>query len=380
MFKVPYTKIVSIGIHDNANSLEIAKVYDFNVVVKKGQYKAGDLIVFVPIDSILPLDLELQLFPITSKIKLSKSRVKQIRIRNFPSQGMLISTDDVATLLKSRGKSLRKPPKEEEDLAELLGITKFEPPEPSFKPRSIRGKKARKTSPHPLFHSFNGVENIKWYPNLFKEEDEIIIQEKIHGSNIRCALLPSIPDTLWKKVLNFFKLLSKYEYRYGSNNVDITGKSDYSGYYGEDVYGNCIKKYELFSKLQPGEIFYGELIGAGIQKGYNYGHESEHGYVLFDVKKFEGETWKWLNPDEVEKLAKERGIPFVPILFRGKFNKETVQLLVKGDSVYCSTQKVREGIVIKSVELNNGLCPSQKKMLKWISEDYLDNNNNTDFH
>src|SRR5271166_1293205 len=57
-YKVPLTTIVNITPHTGADRLEMAWVYGFQVVVKKGQYKVGDKVVYVPVDSILPQWLE----------------------------------------------------------------------------------------------------------------------------------------------------------------------------------------------------------------------------------------------------------------------------------------------------------------------------------
>lgn len=53
LFKVPLTKIIDIKPHSNADSLELATVYGFQVIVKKGMYKVGDLVVYVPVRSIV---------------------------------------------------------------------------------------------------------------------------------------------------------------------------------------------------------------------------------------------------------------------------------------------------------------------------------------
>ena len=84
-----------------------------------------------------------------------------------------------------------------------------------------------------------------------------------------------------------------------------------------------LNKVDAFSKIKKNEIVYGELIGEGIQKNYNYGHKNEHHFVLFDVKIiYEDGTSRWLSPKEVEAYAKERGFSFVPVLYEGVYNKE----------------------------------------------------------
>ena len=193
-------------------------------------------------------------------------------------------------------------------------------------------------------------------------------------------MLPTIANTLWKKIKRLFGKLPAYEFCYGSNNVELTNRANYKGYYGDNVYGKVLEKIGAKDKIRPNELIYGELIGEGIQKNYNYGHK-EHHFVLFDVKvlQFDG-TYKWLSPLEVEQYAKERGFDFVPTLYMGLWNKAVVEELITGDSVYCPTQKVREGVVVKSVDnYNDNSCASGKKVLKWISPEYLDKDN-SDFH
>src|ERR1035437_9805367 len=77
-YKVPYTTILDIQPHTNAERLELATVYGFQVIVSKGRYKVGDMAIYIPIDSILPVELEEKIFPKDSKVKLHHHRVRQI--------------------------------------------------------------------------------------------------------------------------------------------------------------------------------------------------------------------------------------------------------------------------------------------------------------
>jgi RNA ligase (TIGR02306 family) len=139
-----------------------------------------------------------------------------------------------------------------------------------------------------------------------------------------------------------------------------------------------LDKVDAFSKLKPGETIFGELIGPGVQKNYEYGHK-EHHFVLFDVKvEKEDGSQEYLDPEQAEAYAKERGFDFVPVLYRGVFNAALAKELSMGPSVYCPSEKVREGVVIKArTEYSNA---SSKKALKLISEEYLDDPSNTDNH
>lgn len=370
VYKVPLTTIVAIGPHDNAERLEIATVYGFQVVVGKGKYKAGDQIIYIPIDSILPQWLEDKLFPEGSKITLHHHRVRQIRIRKLASQGMVIDLDDVKEKVNPSYLKL------EQNLAEILGITKYEPPQRanhSANPPKLRNRPLE----NPRFHKYGGVDNIKWFPTFFTDK-EVVIQEKLHGSCCRASYAKTSANTLWKKVLNFFGRLPKYEYCYGSNNVQLQERSSYTGFYGTDVYGAVLEKVGAFKKLKPGESIFGELIGPSIQKNYDYGH-LEHHFVLFDVKvEREDGSQEYLDPEQVEAYAKERGFDFVPVLYSGPFNAALAKEMSSGPSVYNPIQKVREGVVIKA---RTGYGEnSSKKALKLINEAYLDDKSNTDFH
>lgn len=369
LYKVPLTTITRIEPHVNAERLALAYVYDFQVIVQKDKYKVGDRIIYVPVDSIIPQWLETQLFPEGSKIKLKNSRVKQIRLRGLASQGMIVNTEDIASKVNPTYLDL------EQNLADVLGVTKYEPPQRYTGPRISTPR--NKPLENPRFHKYGGVDNIKWFPGFF-DDKEVVIQEKLHGSCCRASYTKTSANTLWKKILRFFSSLPTHEYCWGSNNVQLQERSNYTGFYGEDVYGQVLKKVDAFNKIQPGETIFGELIGPSIQKNYDYGH-TEHHFVLFDVKKErEDGSQEYLSPEEVEAYAKERGFTFVPVLYKGIFNQALAKSLSMGPSVYCPAQKVREGVVIK-MRTDYGINGS-KRALKLISEDYLADSSNSDFH
>lgn len=377
-FKVCLTTVIDVKFLENSHSLDIVTVYGFNVVARRGSLNIGDKCFYIPIDSLLPQDLEDLIFPPDAKIKLHHHRVKQIRIRSFPSQGMLISAEDMTDLLKSR-KAKAVVFKDETDYAELFGITKYEPPAPTFQSGPNAGKTI-KVYNNSNFTKYNGVDNIKWNPNAFKDE-EVVIQEKLHGSNCRAGLVPTEANTLWKKIKKFFGKLAPYEHVWGSNNVELTNRKNFKGYYDGDIYGTVLEQVGAFEKLKENEIIYGELIGEGVQKNYTYGIKG-HDFVLFDVKVCDQTfaDWHWLNPEEVEEYAAERGFKFVPVLYRGVYSKEAIEEHVGGKSVFDPKQAVREGIVVKSrFGYHNSNFASSKKVLKHINPAYLDKDQ-SDFH
>lgn len=371
-YKVPLTKILAIDPHPNADRLSLATVYGFQVVIPKDSYEVGESVIYIPIDSILPQKVESLLFGEDAKIKLEKSRVRQIRIRKFPSQGMICKPETLSSIVNP------KYLKDEQDLSAILGIEKYEPPAPKEQGLPKGHKQGRKQLAHPDFHSYNGLGNIKWFPNLFQEGEQVVIQEKLHGTNARAAKLPYRANTLFKKLKKFLGLAPEYEMLYGSNKVDITNSSGYNGWYGEDIYGAVFKKMNVFDKIDDGCIVYGEIVGPGIQKGYEYGLK-EHKFILFDVKQMmpDGSHY-WLTPGDVQDYANEKGFEFVPVLYEGPFNAVLTKELSMGPSVFCPEEKVREGVVLKAAE--NYSIEGNKKALKVISEIYLDDKTNSDNH
>lgn len=371
-YKVPYTSILDIQPHNNAERLEVATVYGFQVIVSKGRYKVGDKTVYIPIDSILSEKLEAKLFPADSKIKLNNSRVRQIKIRGLASQGMLINPDEISDFVNPSYL------KDEQDLKLILGVKKYEPPVKTVRLQGPPGQRSKKTE-NPLFHKYNGLDNIKWFPNKFTEQTPVVIQEKLHGTNARASIMPYAANTFMKKLKQLLRLAPKNENCYGSNNVEISAKSSYKGFYGEDVYGKVFAELDVFNKIKLGESVFGEIVGPGIQKGYGYGLKG-HKFVLFDVKVLNADgTQSWLAPDAVEAFAKERGFDFVPVLYKGPFNKELAYSLTKGKSEFNDkSEKVREGIVIKAA--TDYSVGGNKQALKWVSEDYLNDPSNTDDH
>lgn len=380
-FKTCFTKILTVNPHPDTETtgLDIATVYGFNIVVKRGSMKVGDIVYYIPIDSVLPQDLEELIFPPTGKVKLSNSRVKQIRLRKFPSEGLLVEADVIHSFMVMQRALLQKfTPSTmlEQDTSHILDIKKFEPPTPKESTTTPITSKKR-LAEHPQFHKYNGLDALKW-GNPFNEDEEVSIQLKMHGTNARFSKLVSKPKNLFQRILKLFRLLPEYETRYGSNNVDITLKNGASGFYDTDVYGRAFKACKADIKVKENEVIFGEVVGEGIQKNYHYGHKTPH-FVLFDVKVFadkEDSKGRWLTPSEVEVYAKERGFEMVPVLYRGFYDKSIMESLISGIDPYYPPHKIREGIVIKSETCyNDPMSGAGKKARKVISPEYLDKDN-----
>jgi hypothetical protein len=142
-----------------------------------------------------------------------------------------------------------------------------------------------------------------------------------------------------------------------------------------------LEKYNIQSKLQPGEYLHGEVYGSGVQKNYHYDcSEGERRLCIFDVRVTDPVTGvqRYLDPDERFHWLGTRGLGSlgVPNLYWGEWRGvDHAKTLTIGNSVMAPGQKVMEGVVIRNVDYSDG-----RKILKLISEDYLADSTNTDHH
>ena len=369
-FNVSIEEIRAIDPHPNADRLSLASILGWQVCVKKDEFKVGDLVVYFPIDSILPADVEGCIFGENSKVKLTKGRIKTIKLRGAISQGM-------ATPPKLVGLSSIKLG---QDVTKKLGVTKYEPAAPSYQSGPKLSRMRDKPKENPFFRKYGGLENYKNYPDLFEEGELVSITEKVHGTHFRAGYVPYVANTLWRKIKKFLKLSTPtHEFVFGSNTVQLQYQGEgHKTFYDNNVYAMMVNKYNLKEKLKPGEVVHGEIYGEGIQKGYNYGKKgTDFGLVLFDLRLQSSDSSEFIPVENFREFCLERNLDCVPELYRGPFNREQAKVLTVGDSIFCSEQKVREGVVIRPVV--EGKSYIGRKVLKIISDDYL-LGDQTDFH
>ena len=87
IFKVIIEKIQKIEDHPNADRLDLMFLenIDFQIIGQKGTYKIGDLVVFFPVDSLIPDKLK-ESMELTYLSGKNSDRVKTVKLRNQFSQ------------------------------------------------------------------------------------------------------------------------------------------------------------------------------------------------------------------------------------------------------------------------------------------------------
>ncbi len=351
-------KVNNIYKHPNADNLSIAEIKGWNCIVGLDQYKIGDLVVYCPPDSIIPSNL---IEKYNLEYLKKNGKVGTIKLRGYLSQGLILDLPD--------GKW-----KEGDNVADVMGITKWQPPEP---PAMQGTKQVPKKKINPLFDKYTDIENIKNYDNIFGENDYVVITEKIHGSNARYGNLEILID---KKQPFFYKLrlwFKKYilkqthEFVIGSHNVQITGNVNRHNYYEKDIWNKIAKKYDLENIIPKDYIIYGEIYGKGIQD-LTYGLD-DIDFVVFDIKYKD----KYMDWEGVREFCYENNLKFVPQLYTGYYSKEILDKYTSGNSIIYQDQ-IREGIVIKNlIETNDPKIG--RKILKSINPDYLLRKDGTEF-
>ena len=356
---VEVCKISAIEKHPNADRLSIATIKGWSCIVGLDEYKSGDLVIFCPPDSVIPIDL-------VEKYKLEylrkDGRVKTVRLRKAISQGLVLSIPEI-------GRDWR----EGLNVASILGITKYEPP---VNKNLQAGQQPTRKKRNPLFDKYTNINNIKNYNRAFRNGELVVITEKIHGTNFRAGNLKRYGKGFWNRIKAFF--FGEYEFVYGSHNVQITGHRGRNSFYGEDVYGRIAKKYNLKEIIPEDYIVYGEIYGKGIQE-LHYGLESDIDVRFFGVK-YKGVYLDW---EETKVFLVGSGLPIVPILFEGDMHKGIIDESTQGLSALAAingdNNQIKEGCVVKTVKEGRYLLIG-RKILKSINPEYLLKKDRTEHH
>ena len=364
--------------HPNADRLDIVKVKGWYCIVAKDSIQFSDLIVYIPIDSVIPDKLERIVFA-DSKIKPENGRIRTIKIRGSISQGLVIPVHTLKDFYDM-------PLQPGWDVKDLLGITKFEPKEQA--PYTVKnGHQASKKQINPNFRKYTDINHLKNYPDIFEDDEEVIITEKIHGTNFRAGYVPIYAPTFFKRMIKkIFSFFNKknfkypgYEFVFGSHNIQLQEKNKKAKrsnikHFKKNVYEEIVDKYNLREILKPGEVIYGEIYGANIQKNYDYGLKNDIDLVVFDLMR----NGEYQDFSEVIYFSFINSINFVPIIKNELVKYLNFDEFVSGPSTLCPDQKVREGIVVRPIKEKKSHMG--RIILKYINPEYLLNKNNTDWH
>jgi RNA ligase (TIGR02306 family) len=364
---VCYVGIVTeVKVIEGADNIELAVVGGWNAIVKKGEYTVGEYVVVATTDAVIPQEIS-DSIGVTNYLRKGQ-RVRTVKLRGVYSECLIIPFNSLPQMKKQYATGIGYYWEEGNDLMEILGIFKYEPPAVQIQLASGRKFKYHQNPNFGVYYKFPNLKNVQ---GMFTEEDRVEITRKLHGTNARYGIVKKSKLTLWDKVKRFFgNKWTGYEYVYGSHNVEKG--SDSQGFYDTDVWGTVAEKYKIkevlwqyvrestTSEIGSGVILYGEIYGSGIQKNYDYG--------LTDIK-FAGfdlvVNGRYLSTISSRLTTKYHlQLPYVEVLYKGMWSQEIQDKFVFNNFIE-GTKVPHEGIVIKHIS------GERNKVAKVINPDYL---------
>ena len=336
---VTIQKIEDIQPIDGADAIEKAKIKEWWVVTKKGEFKIGDYCIYFEIDSFLPIKLEYEFLLRGSSPKKmlvdgqekEGIRLKTIRLRGQISQGLALPIAIIANNL----------PKEVgDDVTEILGVIKYEPPIPANLKGVVKGN-------FPSFIPKTDEERIQNCADLLEHQkgSVVYITSKLDGTSA-----------------TYFK----YEGEFGacSRNLELKESS------GNTIW-EMADKYNLKTCIPDGFAIQGELMGEGINKNIL----KIKGHKLFVFNVFNIKEFKYLDLDEMILFCRKNKLDIVPIIESGVILNFTFEQLMEmaNKNSPLNSNVLQEGIVVRSVTEKRALINGVEGRFsfKVISNDYL---------
>ena len=272
--------IHSIRKHPNADSLALAKVLGYQVIIGLDSFKEDDKVVFIQPDTLLPEE------PWAEMFRKRSSRVKACKLRGEWSLGIVMPLYDLVPFEYANQLEVG------DDISEYLGVTKYEPPAPQdlsaagFLPRGLPKTDEERW------------QNISDLP--FGEVCDITL--KIDGSSLS-VYARKLEDGSWETGVTSRTLRLKTEcnnkYMQGVNKYDMVDK----------LLSYC-QQHDVSLSLR------GELYGNGIQGfGKNPHGQLPLNFAAFSV--FNMDKLEYADPSDdhyYEKVCAQLNIPVVPML------------------------------------------------------------------
>ena len=359
----------------NADKIELARVGGWQVVVSKADnYKVGDKVIYIEIDSRVPSDKECFAF-----LKDRKYKVKSIKLRGQVSQGLIMPL----SILPNKEYELY------DDVTDILGIEKIEN---DFK-QPLESKEMRLRGAHPKLYRkpwFKKMMHYAWFrkiafkvfipkkkksgwPTWIVKSDSERIQNMIWVLNDKSKFYVTEKIDGTSTSFSLYKDKGRLKFMVCSRNVVQTtpDKQNYYSDFGLDnVYWEMALKYDIEKKMrqmfkevgaQHHITIQGETYGEGIQKNkYNLKGRK---LAIFNFY-VDG---KYMNPRDMRALMDKYELPLVPLVSYDYVLPDTFEELMEfstGKSQLYDT--LREGYVFKSYDGQiNFKCVSNDFLLKW---------------
>lgn len=363
--KVTVEKVRRVIHHPNADRLDLITVRGWQVIVGRGQYNVHDLCVYVPIDSVLPIDLAHQ-WDVDKYLK-GNMRIKTLKLRGSISQGLVVSPLQVKM-------PLYKKAVEGTDLTKILGIKKYIPTgKPNKGMRLQQGQAMNPNRSTPWFPRYTNIDHLNNNPFAFEDDDWVTVNEKRHGTNGRMGYVKIANKSLVQRLLEVVhrtkrRLGWKHDYwKAGGRYLHVGSHNVIRDYHPNDLYWKAALTLQITAKAKiPYDLvlFY-EISGPGIQKGFDYGVEDGDGFIVEIIDIFDSRKERYLSTTEVANFCYRWGLAEAPAMCAGEWR--LVKDIFEGyaDGKATGAKHIREGVVLRN------LGKGTRKIFKFLSPDYL---------
>jgi|AntAceMinimDraft_18_1070375.scaffolds.fasta_scaffold07949_6 RNA ligase (TIGR02306 family) len=333
-------EITAIENIKKADFIELAVLKGWKTVVSKDSYKVGDIVIYLEIDSLIPINnLTEHLGEYCKTVTRDGEeyyRIKTVKLRGEYSQGIIL---DPKIFLNDINKYQIG-----EDLTEILGIKLYDP----FSEISST-------------YSVGNVDSKGLFPYFIQKTDQERVQNLDEIPNISFELTEKLDGTS----CTFF--IKDGEVEICSRNFEkkLGVKNGYTRIYTK--YVDVLTKWHH----QTGKniAIQGELIGVKIQRNpYKLANQQWHVFDVFNIDK-----QRYYTPKKCRDLCKILGLFHVPIINTSyKFQGIEREIkLADGKSSMCDGYREREGVVFKS----NAYIEGNIFSFKIVSNKYLEKHN-----
>jgi len=318
----------------------------WKVIVRKDEFKVGDLCVYIEIDSVLP---ETEQFEFMRKHKF---KVKTIKMANTLSQGLCMPL----TILPE-GKIYR----EGQDVTEILGVKHIEDSEEenvlTGKPKKQNFLKhllfrcpwtrglarklfTKKTSDDfPAFLSKTDETRIQVIPEILQDKRLFDVTEKIDGTSATYFYRKADKKSIFSRPQ--FGVCSRNKHLVvddGSPWWQVANKDNI-----KEILKDICKQQKDFDTM----VIQGEIVGPGIQ-GNKY-HKKEYVLYCFNLIGIKDGKQTRIKTEEAVRLMNFYELNWVPVLqvIRLPDSVDEMLELADGISVISQDNVAREGLVLR---------------------------------
>lgn len=308
-------KIKALEPIENADAIEEVTVLGWQLVVKKGEFRVGDLAVYCEIDSLMPDRPEFEF------LKPRGMRVRTIRLRGQISQGICFPLSILPPDFKIE---------EDADCTEILGIEKYEPPMPACLSGIAKGR----------------------FPSFIPKTDETRVQvlqrvlDKYKGT--KCYVTEKVDGSSGTYFLN------KGEFGVCSRNLELLEDE-------ENSFWKVAREMDVENKLRSlngNFAIQGELVGEGIQGNkLKLRGQKILFFNAFDIDKFE-----YLPFQQFFDLMNQLELPTVPLITSDYELENDIDSIIRMATVKSKIcpDVWAEGIVIRPLTENLDLLLSNE--------------------